>query len=552
MSAKATVLGMLLPALLLTTGCATSGGGGGGGGETATSSGGDAAAGKTLFQANGCGGCHGDPGMGNATFAGASDLGGNDPEQAQGIEDMLTWEAHPGGTFEQFTRQDYENLAAFFAQGDSEGNGEGPGEGDSGDTDGGGGSGEDTDDLTGGEPILRDFSIPIPLFSSDSAWRQRADNADVLPESADQMLVFYRVLLGDNTSLHPPFEGDFRYPFMGVNIDAFTIPVFAAGNGVQSVRLEDYDGVPEYPNSKWPVDFGDGPEAGLGGPVSTPAPAGDIRPAGPVGLQGQADGHLVLLDLGNLMEYDFWTATTAVDAEGNSLGGGQVGTSVIAAGAADFFDMTGPGTNPDDVSSARAAGTPLLAGLLLPEDVASGAIEHALACAIPRNRNLATDPTSPTRSDYFYPTSTTETEWYNTNPLALASGQRLRLRNSIVNEEGQTIDESTLAPITRMYLTALRDYGLYIVDNAEGFTFYAEDIHTGNLDLPDDGVNELIGQPAGTALPGGKTKWHIVLDKLNDDLETIPVASGAWWEADPATATFGVANFDVVENASVP
>ena len=411
----------------------------------------------------------------------------------------------------------------------------------------------DIDDvLTGGPAILREFSIPIPLFDAGSAWNQRADNAAVLPESDDQILTLYRVLIGDSTDLHPPFQGDFRYPFMSVNIDAFTVPIFPTGEGEQQVRMEDYDGVPEYPSIKWEIDFGDGPEAGLGGPVPIPNAAGDIRPAGPLGIS--ADGWMVLLDVANEMSYDFWTATTARDASGNSLGGGSVGTTVFAAGAAEFFDITGPGANPDDVSSARAAGTPLLAGLILPEDVASGAISHALACALPRNRNLAPDPTMPLATDYFYPTSTTETDWYNTNPHALASGQRLRLKDSMVDEEGTTIDESALAPITRMYLEALRMYGVYIVDNAEGFAFYAEDIHTGNLQLSDDEVNALIGQPVGTPLPAGKTKWHAVLDALNDNLETIPFASGDWWAEglDPATATYGVANFEVVENAIVP
>jgi len=107
----------------------------------------------------------------------------------------------------------------------------------------------------------------------------------------------------------------------------------------------------------------------------------------------------------------------------------------------------------------------------------------------------------PRPSDYFYPASTTETDFYNTDSDALASGQRIRLKQTIVDEEGQPIDESELAPITRMYLAALRDYGAYLVDNAGGFTFYAEDVHTAVLHLSDDEVNALIGAAPGTPLP---------------------------------------------------
>lgn len=96
-----------------------------------------------------------------------------------------------------------------------------------------------------------------------------------------------------------------------------------------------------------------------------------------------------------------------------------------------------------------------------------------------------------------------------------------------------------------MFLTALRTYGAYVVDNAGGFTFYAEDIHTAVLDLSDDQVNELIGQPPGTSLPAGKTRWQIVIEKLNEELEQIPIAYGPEGQ-DPAEATITKSNFEVV------
>ncbi|HRR84013.1 MAG TPA: hypothetical protein P5316_03300, partial [Phycisphaerae bacterium] len=131
-------------------------------------------------------------------------------------------------------------------------------------------------------------------------------------------------------------------------------------------------------------------------------------------------------------------------------------------------------------------------------------------------------------------------------------GQRIRLKTTIVDDEGETIDESQLAPITQMFLEALRTYGAYLVDNAGSMAFSAEDIHSANLDMTDDEVNDLISQPTGTPLPTGKTRWQVVIEKLNEELELIPVA----WSANPnqsaATATFDVANIEVVENATVP
>ncbi len=195
----------------------------------------------------------------------------------------------------------------------------------------------------------------------------------------------------------------------------------------------------------------------------------------------------------------------------------------------------------------------MLAGVILPEDIESGAIAHALAFAIPGPRNTSRDPSEPDPDDYFYPVSTTETDFYNTDPDALASGQRIRLKRSLVDEEGDPIDENDFAPITVMFLDALRNYGAYLVDNAGGFTFYAEDAHTANLDLSLEEVNALIGQPADTPLPPGLTKWQVLFEGLNQDLELIPFAmSPGDEEPDPESAEIEVANFEVVEPAQRP
>ena len=395
------------------------------------------------------------------------------------------------------------------------------------------------------QSLVRTFALPVPLFAAGSAWNQTCSEADVLPESDQQILVAYRVLRGDTTDLYPSMaEPPSTWPFPYVNYDEYTIPVFRAGTGQQSVLICDYEGYLGWPGPKFP----DAPQQ-EGGPVMVPASAGTVRPASPEGTD--SDGHTVLYDPDTSITYDFWQATTVRDGECQSQGGGLVGTTILEAGAIDFFDVHGSGANSDTYSSARAMGTPLLAGLILPEDVEGGEIAHALALAIPGPRNLSPDPGEPLSSDYFYPASTTETDFYSTNPRALAAGQRIRLRQAIVDDAGNTVDENELAPITRLFLSALRTYGAYLVDNAGGFTFYAEDIHTANLHLTDDEVNALIGESSGTPLPGDKTKWQTVIETLNWELERIPFAYGPWIEGqNPATAQIATANFEVVEPAT--
>ena len=393
-------------------------------------------------------------------------------------------------------------------------------------------------------PMLpRDFSLPIPLFAANSAWNQTATTAAVLPANDQQVLATYRLLRGDTTWSYPSGPADWL-PVTWVNFDEYTVPVFRAGSGQQDVLVCDYEGNLEWPSPKFGVDQ-------LGGPVPVPAPAGMVRPASPQGTN--SDGWLVLYHPGTFMSYDFWQATTQRTGQCASQGAGYTGTAILEAGAVDFFDERGSGANVDTYSSARATGPPLLAGLILPEDIESGTIAHALAFAIPGPRNLSSDHFEPLSSDYFYPASTTETDYYSTNPNALAAGQRIRLKQSIVDEAGNPVNETQLAPITRLFLMALRTHGAYLVDNAGGFIFYAEDVSTAVLHLTDDQVNLLIGQPAGTPLPAGKTKWQIVMETLDGEIVSIPFAYGPWPDGqDPATAQITTANFEVVEPATRP
>lgn len=55
------------------------------------------------------------------------------------------------------------------------------------------------------------------------------------------------------------------------------------------------------------------------------------------------------------------------------------------------------------------------------------------------------------------------------------------------------------------------------------------------------------------ALSTGKTKWQIVIEQLNIELEQIPLAYGPWQDGQtPRTATITTANFEVVAPATRP
>ncbi|MFH1356187.1 MAG: hypothetical protein ABII18_03550 [bacterium] len=389
--------------------------------------------------------------------------------------------------------------------------------------------------------LTRTFSFTLPLFATTNGWNQTATNATVLDSSDDQILYTFRVLLGDVSDMSAGTVSP-QWPYPDVSYDDFSVAIYATGSETQDVLLKTYEDDEGSAGADITMVDED--------TVTLPARSGSIRSPGPQSTDG--DGHTILYDAANNLSYDIWQATTKL-SDGASLGGGQTGTSVLWAGAVEVFDITGAGVNPDGVSSARASGVPLLAGMIMPEDVAADSIDHALGVSIPGPRNTAADPFEPSSDDYFYPVSTTETDFYSTHDDALASGQRIRLKSTIVDSEGENIDEEDLAPITQMFLTAMRTYGAIVVDNAGGFSFYAEDYHTANLDLTDAEVNAMIGASAEASLDSSKTDWQIIMAKLNEELEDIPFAYGPDMEGDdPDAATITTANYEVVTPATNP
>ncbi len=394
-----------------------------------------------------------------------------------------------------------------------------------------------------GAALLRDFALPLPLFAPASAWRQSARGVAVAADSDAKILHLYRVLRGDTRTLRPRGLEPLGWPFADVNHDEFAIPIFAAGTGTWRIALRDYAGQPSWPGpSLAPRVFG--------GPVEVPRGAGPLRPAGPAG--SDSDGHLVLYEQRQALEYDLWQASTAGPG-GEVRGAGERGAALVAAGAVERFSVHGSATNPRGESSARATGIALLAGLLVPEDIERGRIDHALAFAAPVLRNRSPDPSEPLPGEAVYPAATTETDFYDVGPHGWRAGERIRLKEGLVDEDCVPIEEREAAPITRMFLAALREHGAYLVDNAAGFSFFAEDIHTAPLRLSRAAVNRLAGRPAEAPLPAGKTRWQVVMEALNAALEGLPLACGPWRDGqDPARAAITRANFEVIAPAREP
>jgi hypothetical protein len=138
------------------------------------------------------------------------------------------------------------------------------------------------------------------------------------------------------------------------------------------------------------------------------------------------------------------------------------------AGSGAIYDLKSNALRHDGWTSADAAGLPIYPGLVRYDEVAAGAINHAIRFTVPQTRNMHIYPARHDASaltDVKYP------------PMGL----RLRLKAS-VNISGYSAQ-------SRVILTALKKYGMILADN--GSAYYISGAPDSRWD--DDGLHDLQG-----------------------------------------------------------
>jgi len=164
---------------------------------------------------------------------------------------------------------------------------------------------------------------------------------------------------------------------------------------------------------------------------------------------GNGDRHVLVLEKDGCWLYELYNA---------SLKGGA-----WSADAGTIWDMTIPEQRPYTWTSADAAGLPVFAGLARYDEVAAGAINHALRFTVPTSQKAFVLPA---------------THWAstNTNPNAPPMGLRLRLKASL-DTSGYPADDQVI-------LTALKKYGMILADNGSAiFISGAPDNRWNNANL---------------------------------------------------------------------
>jgi hypothetical protein len=236
-------------------------------------------------------------------------------------------------------------------------------------------------------------------FPSTNLWNTEISNAPVDPNSAN--LISY---IGANATLHPDFgQGLYDGQSMGIPYQ-----IEAASE------------------AKVPVTLTGGLSQSDPGPMPIPANAlieGYPQP-------GDGDRHMLILDQGGCWLYELYQA--------------HLSNGIWYAGSSAIWDMTINEQRPYTWTSADAAGLPVFPGLVRYDEVAAGAINHAVRFTLPLTREAFTPPAS-----HWAPNTTDS----NAPPM----GMRMRLKAGF--------DMSGFSAANQVILKALQKYGMILADN---------------------------------------------------------------------------------------
>src|SRR5580658_5707957 len=238
--------------------------------------------------------------------------------------------------------------------------------------------------------------IPFP---ADNAWNQDISNSPVDPNSS-AIISF----IGDTTPLHPDFgAGLYDGSSLGIPYD------IVSGSPFVSIDYTAY-----------------GSQSDRG-----PMPIPKNAPIEGYPNPGSGDRHVLVLDRDNCWLYELYSSYPGTGETWNAASG-------------TVWDLLNGEQRPYTWTSADAAGLPVFPGLARYDEVASGAIHHALRFTLQSSQAAFTPPA---------------THWASNSSSSNAAvmGMRLRLKASF--------EISTFPPQSQVILAALQKYGMIMADN---------------------------------------------------------------------------------------
>ncbi len=239
------------------------------------------------------------------------------------------------------------------------------------------------------------------LLPDDNPWNQPVDTAQVDPNSSAII-----ANIGTTTQFHPDFGANW-------NGGPFGIP-YVVVSGTQARVPITFDYADESDPGPYPI------------PSNAPIEGG---------AASTGDRHVLVVDRDNWMLYETWSSYP------QSNGSWQAGSGAL-------FNLNSNVLRPAGWTSADAAGLPILPGLVRYDEVAGGAILHALRFTVARTRRAYIPPA---------------THWASsdTSSLRPPMGMRVRLK--------ATFNISSYPASAQVILRALKKYGLMVADNGSNW-----------------------------------------------------------------------------------
>ncbi len=250
--------------------------------------------------------------------------------------------------------------------------------------------------MTTGQGASLGGFVPFP---SDNLWNTGISSSPVDPNSA-AIINF----IGPSIGIHPDFgAGEYDGSYMGIP--------YTVVDSTQPMIPIDYQA---YGSESDP------------GPMPIPLNA----PIEGYPNPGSGDRHVLVLDKANCFLYELYSSYPQ--------------SSSWNADSGAVWDLLADEQRPYTWTSADAAGLPIFVGLVRYDEVAAGAINHAIRFTLPSTSAGFTPPAS-----HWAATST--------NTYAPPMGTRLRLKASF--------DVSGYSASNQVILTAMKKYGLILADN---------------------------------------------------------------------------------------
>ncbi len=241
------------------------------------------------------------------------------------------------------------------------------------------------------------------LFPSNNIW-----NTSIAKLPIDKNSSAYISSIGTNAGLHADF-GSGLYQGQPIGIPFVVVPANQAGVNISQFLYDD-----ESDHGLYPI------------PINPPIEGGS---------DSSGDRHILVVREGECKLYEVGNAYP------NSDGSWRVGAGAI-------WDLKSNALRPSTWTSADAAGLPILPGLIRHDEVATGAIHHAIRFTA----NI-------TQKAFIWPARHQAGSSSSTNTPPM--GARFRLKASF-NISGFPKD-------VRVILTALKTYGLILADNGSNW-----------------------------------------------------------------------------------